>query len=681
MGGKNSPRQVCSRYLAKTHNVPLVSTGLLAENLALMTPMRTILSIALPCWLAIAFLTASLPDVTQADAADNDTAQTIVHMLDYVGVDYPESVQNGQVILQEEYAEQRNFAAQALTLLGQLSTAPGQDVLVQQAHELIARIEAKASGSEISTLANQLRAGVIQTWQLSVAPRQPPDLQNGEKLFGQHCTTCHGSQGRGDGPLAKRMDPAPRNFHDDTRMRQRSLYGLYNTITLGVHGTPMRAFRELSEADRWALAFFAADLRIDPEVVTKGEALWRQGEGKAAFHSLHALVTRAPAQQAAAGSALDHIRAYLTQHPQALQVAAHEPLAFSRTKIEETAQAYANGNRDEAQRLAIAAYLEGFELIESALNRLDPSLRTETEHEMMGLRTAIVEERPTKAVTEQVTKVRMLLDRADAVLSNGSLSPSTAFVSSLLILLREGLESILILSAIVAFVIKTGRRDALPYIHLGLIGAVGLGAVTWGVARYTLSISGANREMTEGITALLAAVMLLYVGWWLHSRSNAQAWNRYVREQLSTALAKHTLWAMAGISFLVVYRELFEIILFYETLWSQAGAVGHSAVLWGIAAAACLLVLIGSLILRYSVRLPIGPFFTVASILLAVMAVIFVGNGIAALQAAGVLTVTTVHFVSLPTLGIHPTVQSLVPQVLILAVIAGGVWSTRTKTE
>jgi high-affinity iron transporter len=205
---------------------------------------------------------------------------------------------------------------------------------------------------------------------------------------------------------------------------------------------------------------------------------------------------------------------------------------------------------------------------------------------MMGLRTAIVEERPTKAVTEQATKIRMLLDRADAVLSNGSLSPNTAFVSSLLILLREGLESILILSAIVAFVIKTGRRDALPYIHLGLLGAVGVGAVTWGIARYTLSISGANREMTEGITALLAAVMLLYVGWWLHSRSNAQAWNRYVREQLSTALAKHTLWTMAGISFLVVYRELFEMILFYETLWSQAGAVGHGAVLWGIAAAA-----------------------------------------------------------------------------------------------
>jgi len=205
--------------------------------------------------------------------------------------------------------------------------------------------------------------------------------------------------------------------------------------------------------------------------------------------------------------------------------------------------------------------------------------------------------------------------------------------------------------------------------------------VTWALARHMLSISGANREVTEGITALLAAAMLLYVGWWLHSRSNAQVWNRYVREQLNSALARRTLWTMAGLSFLVVYRELFEVILFYETLWAQAGASGHDAVLWGIGSALVLLVLIGGTILRYSVRLPIGPFFTIASTLLAIMAVVFVGNGVAALQEAGVLDVTRIRFVSLPLLGIHPTVQTLVPQAMLLAFIAGGIWSNRAKAE
>jgi high-affinity iron transporter len=648
---------------------------------AVTKPLWTFLPNAFLWCLTIVLSSSGQHGIAMAAPIDDDNAQTIVHMLDYLGADYAQTVQNGQVVNTEEYGEQREFATQVITLLSELSAVPEQVMLLQRARELLARIEAKAPGSEISALADQLHIGVIQAWRLNVAPRQPPDLRHAGQLFAQHCTACHGTQGRGDGPLAKGMEPAPRNFHDDTRMRQRSLYGVYNTISLGVQGTPMRAFRELSESDRWALAFFVAGLRTDLNVLAKGEALWRQGEGKAAFDSLRTLVTTTSLQQGPAGSPIEAVRAYLTQQPQVLQVTADEPLAFSRSKIEETAQAYANGNREEARRLAIAAYLEGFELIESALSRVDASLRTETEREMMGLRTAIIEGRPTEVVTAQTTKVKMLLDRADAALSDANLSPNAAFVSSLLILLREGLESILILSAIVAFVIKTGRRDALPYIHLGLIGAAGLGAVTWGIARYTLSISGANREMTEGVTALLAAVMLLYVGWWLHSRSNAQAWNRYIREQLNTALAKPTLWAMAGISFLVVYRELFEMILFYETLWSQAGVGGHNAVLGGIAAAAFLLLLVGGLILHYSVRLPIGPFFTVASILLAVMAVIFVGNGIAALQAADVLEVTKVHFVSLPTLGIHPTVQSLVPQALILALIAGGIWSNRAKAE
>lgn len=635
---------------------------------------------SLPWRLTMVLLAANLHDVAMAAPAD-EQAQTVVHMLDYVGVDYAGFVQDGKVINAEEYAEQREFATQAVILLGKLPATPEQPRLLQQARELLTRIENKAPGDEVSALAGQLRMGVIHAWKLSVVPQQPPDLQQAVRLFAQHCAACHGTQGRGDGPLAKGMEPAPSDLHDEARMHRRSLYGLYNTITLGVRGTPMRAFTELSEADRWALAFFAGGLRANSETVAKGEALWRQGEGKTALGNLRALVTEAPSELAPAGSSLDAVRAYLTQQPYALQAQApaQSPLAFSRTKLDETAQAYAHGNREGAQRFAIAAYLEGFEPIESALDNVDAPLRAEIEREMMALRVAIGEGRPPEAVTAQAAGVKALLTRADAALSGSSLSPTTAFVSSMLILLREGLEAILVISAIVAFTVKAGRHDASPYIHAGWIGAVALGGITWIVTRYALSLSGASRELTEGITALLAAAMLLYVGWWLHNRANAQAWNRFIREQINAALGKRTLWVMTGISFLVVYRELFEVILFYETLWSQAGAVGHGAVLWGIATAALLLVLIGGMILRYSVRLPIGPFFTVTSSLLALMAVVFVGNGVAALQEAGVLETTTVRFFSLPLLGIHPTVQSLVLQALTLGLIAGGLWSTRAK--
>lgn len=629
--------------------------------------------------LLLAMLALGLSDTVVASPADDEKAQTIVHMLDYVGVDYPEFVQDGKVLNAEEYAEQREFATQAITLLEQLPTVPEQPALLRKAKELLARIEAKAAGAEVSTLASALRAGVIQAWKLSVAPRQPPDLLQGTRLFAQHCAACHGAEGRGDGPLAKGMQPSPSDFHDEARMRQRSLYGLYNTISLGVGGTPMRGFTEFSEADRWALAFFVGGLRASTTQVAKGEVLWRQGEGKNTFDGLRTLVSKAPVEQAQPRAGLDDVRAYLTKWPQALQDALPSPLAFSRTKLDEAAQAYARADREGARRLAIAAYLEGFELVESALDNVDAPLRAETEREMMALRSAIGDGLPSETVAAQVVKVKALLDRADDVLSGGSLSPTTAFVSSLLILLREGLEAILVLSAIMAFVVKTGRRDALPYIHAGWTGAVVLGVITWAAARYVISISGANRELTEGVTALLAAAMLLYVGWWLHSRSNAQAWNRFIREQVNSALDKRTLWAMAGISFLAVYRELFEVILFYETLWAQAGAGGHGPVLWGIGAAAVLLVLIGGAILRYSVRLPIGPFFAVTSGLLALMAVVFVGNGVAALQEAGVLDAAAVRFVAVPLLGIHPTAQGLGLQALTLLLIALGFWLNRRQ--
>src|SRR6185437_12226024 len=344
-----------------------------------MRSMRTFLFLpnSLLWWLTLVQLATNLHGIAVAAPADDEKAQTIVHMLDYVGVDYPEFVRDSRVVNAEEYAEQREFATQAVILLGTLPAVPEQFLLLQQAHGLLTRIDAKAPGDEVSMLAGQLRVGVIQAWQLSVAPRQPPALQKAEKLFVQHCTLCHGTQGRGDGPLAKGMEPTPRDLHDEVRMRQRSLYGLYNTISLGVRGTPMRAFTELSEADRWALAFFVGSLRADPEVVAKGETLWRQGEGKAAFESLRALVTMVPSEQAPPGSAIDAVRVYLTQQPQALQtqVPAQGPLVFSRTKLDETAWAYAQGNREDAQRLAIAAYLEGFELVESALDNVDAPLR------------------------------------------------------------------------------------------------------------------------------------------------------------------------------------------------------------------------------------------------------------------------------------------------------------------
>ena len=133
---------------------------------------------------------------------------------------------------------------------------------------------------------------------------------------------------------------------------------------------------------------------------------------------------------------------------------------------------------------------------------------------------------------------------------------------------------------------------------------------------------------------------------------------------------------MASVSFLAVYRELFEVILFYEALWTQAGKTGQAAVGGGVLAAIAVLALTAWGIFKYSVRLPLGPFFKVMSALLALMAVVFTGQGLAALQEAGVIAITRVPFVTIGMLGIHPTLQSLGAQMLMLALVLISFWLT-----
>ena len=179
---------------------------------------------------------------------------------------------------------------------------------------------------------------------------------------------------------------------------------------------------------------------------------------------------------------------------------------------------------------------------------------------------------------------------------------------------------------------------------------------------------------------MLAAV-LLYVGYWLHGRSQAKAWTAYIRESVGGALENKTLWAMTGVSFIAVYREVFEVVLFYEALWVQAGDAGHSAVLAGVAAAVLVLAATGWGIFKYSLKLPLGPFFSAMSLLMALLAVVFAGQGIAALQEAGAVSASQIPFFTVRLLGIHPTLESLGAQALAAAIVMAGMLATSHRAQ
>lgn len=628
--------------------------------------------------IAFAALFLGMATIAAAQTDEASSAQLAAHMLDYVSVDYPQFVKDGKVLDQAEYQEQLEFATRVSELIGKLPHNPARAALQSQAQTLKARIEAKAPGEEVTRIASDLRRRLIDAYQFVVAPKRAPDLRAAAGLYERNCGGCHGAEGRGDGPAAKGMDPAPSDFHDAARMASRSIYGLYNTITLGVKGTAMPAFTTLSEKERWTLAFYVAGFSVDSAQGARGEAKWKAERAiHAWFPGLREVATMTAADaREKHGEDAAAVLAWLIRHPGALDPTQGSPIATSKRLIEESLAAYRRGERDHAQRLAVTAYLEGFELVEASLDTVDPGLRIAVENEMMRLRSLMRSGAPVAEVEAQAARIGGSLERAEERLGGTELSPTAAAISAFVILAREGLEAILVLAAIIAFLVKAERRDALRYVHAGWIGALALGLVTWFVASYAVSISGAGREMTEGVTALIATAILIYVGIWLHGKSYAWAWKSFIEQRLAGALSRGTVWALAGLSFLAVYREAFETVLFYQALWVQAGDGGHGSILVGLVLAAAGLALVAWLIFHYGVRLPIGLFFTASSTLLALLAVIFAGQGITALQEAGAVDATLIEFPRVPVLGIFPTAQSLTAQALVFAaLLAGFAWT------
>jgi len=604
-------------------------------------------------------------------SAENDQAPAIVHMLGYIGVDYPGTVSNGKVADAAEYAEQREFAGRVRELLGKLPDAPQKPALLKQAGELVRHIERKAAGTEVALLTEQMRDVLLRAYSVTVAPRQTPDLAKGAKLYEAQCTGCHGMDGHGKGPLAKGLVPAPADFHASARQEQRSVYALFNAISLGVQHTAMQGYAQtLSEEERWALAFHVSNFLASDEDRRAGAVLWSEEKYRTYFIGLRQVTSLSPRQTVTDfGADGAKVLAWLRSKPSSL-VSKESPLAFSARLMDESLERYREGKPELAYELAVTAYLEGFELVETGLATVKPTLKQEVEREMYAYRNLIKSRAPEAELISARERITTLLSEARTLLEGASLSDGVAFTSSFVILLREGLEAILLLAVVVAFLIKTGRRDALKYIHIGWITALLLGVATWAVAAYVVNISGASRELTEGITALVAAAILLYVGFWLHNKLQAQRWKEFIETKVHGALNEGTLWSIALVAFIAVYREVFETVLFYQTLWLQAGAGGQHMVLIGFLSAAAALVVLAWLIFRFSVRLPLRLFFAVNSVLLYMLAVVFAGKGVAALQEAGKLPVSGVNFPNIDVLGIYPNLQALGLQaVLVIAAV------------
>ena len=601
-------------------------------------------------------------------------------MLDYLGVDYPEAVKDGTVADQGEYDEQLEFSANVRAMIGELPGRPERAGLEAAAARLAGAIRDKRPGDEVAGIAGELRRHIIELYQVRVSPKQAPDLASAPADYATHCAVCHGAAGRGDGPAAKGLTPPPADLTDAARQGRLSVFGLYNTITLGIKGTAMTGFPALSEAQRWALAFHVSTLAGGGDERARGAALWKGGTGRRELGDLRALVMATPRDAAARrGGDGAAVLAYLRGEPGAVGAGRESAIDLSARLLGESVEAYRRGDAPRAHRLAITGYLEGFELVEAPLGAVDGALKTRVEVEMLRYRSMLQAGAPVDAVEAQARAIQALLDTARERLDAARLSPATIFTSALVILLREGLEAVLVVAALLALLIKAGRRDVLRYVHAGWIAALALGGLTWLAASYLVTLSGADREITEGVTALLAAAMLLYVGFWMHRHAHAARWKAFIETRVAAALSGRTMWALGSISFLAVYREAFETVLFYQALWLEAGPDGRVAVGAGFAAAAVGLVVLAWLILQVGLRLPLGWFFGAGSVLMALLAVVLAGKGIAALQEAGALPVGPLDLPAIPSLGLYPTWQGVLTQLAVLLLIVGAFAYSRRR--
>lgn len=623
----------------------------------------------IPAAITLSLLILSMPTAHAVESSERE-AQTVLHMLDYLSVDYGGSVLFGKVLNEREYQEQSEFAVQSVKLLAGLPGHPSQAALVKDAQELSHNVQEKAPAEQISAAAQQLRRNIVLAYHVTVSPRRVPDTQRAIVLYQQYCVSCHGATGHGDGQKSMGLNPRPANFHDAVRMGKRSVYGLYNTISLGVPRTAMVGFTQLTDDERWSLAFLASNFHNRPDRIELGRTLWEKRDFQGAMPNLVSLTTHT-ANEVSINHG-DNARAvfeYLRAEPQALVVSRHSTLIFATEQLDHALIRYRAGDVTGAQRFAIAAYLEGFEPMEISLASLNAQLRLDIEREMMAIRQLINNSASAETLEMKIEQAKGLFSQADELLREGKLTVTGAFLSSLFVLLREGLEAILVLAAVITFVVKSGQRNALAYIHAGWGGALLLGTLTWVAATWLVDISGAGREITSGVTALIASAMLIYVGFWLHDKTHAMAWQKFLKDKVGAALEKKTLWALALIAFFAVYREIFETVLFYQALWAQTSESTRPALWSGMFTAVLTLLAVGWGLFRFGIRLPLNSFFSATSMLLAIMAVIFAGQGIASLQEAGIIAASHVNFISLPMLGVLPTTQTLMTQVAVIGIL------------
>jgi high-affinity iron transporter len=518
--------------------------------------------------------------------------------------------QGGRITEAEEVQEARLFIQQAHLDVHLLPVAV-RGYADSTLGSIAALLDRSAAPAQVSALAEQLADRLARSAGGAIfpIPVTPPSLARGAEIYRGHCASCHGAAGRGDGPAGRELAPPPANLADPQVMAALSRLDVYRQLLLGVAGTAMPSFeRTLSDEDRWAVAAYVLTLQYDG--------------------SRPAAVFGAVRRQLDSAVLL------------------------------------------RSDKLAFDAYLT-FEEIETELRARNPSLAGRLEQEFARLRERAAAGAPAEELRGLQRTLLGDLENAERVATDHA-SGTNLFIQSFLLLVREGFEAILVIAALMTFLTKAGEEGRRREVAWGAWAAVGASVITAVLFEMLLETTPGQREVLEGVTMLVAVVVLFYVSYWLLSKIEADKWSAFLKGKMRQALSSGSALALASVAFLAVYREGVETILFYKALLVSGGSGDVGMVAGGVSLGAAALVVLYVLIMRLGVRIPMKPFFAVTGALLYYMAFVFAGKGIAELQEGGIVGTTvlpSLGWLRVPFLGIYPTVQSLALQAVLILLL------------
>jgi high-affinity iron transporter len=346
-----------------------------------------------------------------------------------------------------------------------------------------------------------------------------------------------------------------------------------------------------------------------------------------------------------------------------------------RERLEETLLHYGRGDTQSAHASARSAYLDSYEFVEIPLRVIDPDFTLEVEYQFATLRNLIKQEAPQEEIQEIIIGIRRNLDESERIVSGtGTLAPSIAFTSSFAIIFREGLESVLILGAITTYLEASRNNQFKKYIYYGVMAAFAATAITWVIASFIIEISGANRELVEAIAALSATAVLFYVSFWVLNKIEHKKWMEFVKAKVWQATTTGSVMIFVILSFITVYREGFETVLFYQAM---SGFAKYMEIYVGLGFIVGMISLLGLYFVMRKLgrKLPLRALFGLTMGVGAYLSIAFFGNAIRELQIIDIVPYTGLIGI-IPRLdinlammtGIYPTLETIIAQIILLGV-------------